>query len=137
MGSFVILEDIDGHNVQVDPASRSLFVYLAAALADLGVSVTEADPYTTPAHTAVDVTGVTGVVLAVNADRKYALLVNDSDTVIYIALNSAAVANQGIRLNASGGSYEMSAMLGNLYTGSINGIHAGIGNKVLLVLEGA
>ena len=92
--------------------------------------------YTTPTHTAVNVTTTTGAVLAANANRLYALLVNDSDTVIYIKLGAAAVANQGIRLNADGGSYEMSAMLGNLYTGAINGIHAGTGNKVLLMTEG-
>ena len=92
--------------------------------------------YTTPAHTAVNVTTTTGAVLASNANRLYALLVNDSDTAIYIKLGAAAVANQGIRLNALGGNYEMSAMLGNLYTGAINGIHAGSGNKVLLMTEG-
>jgi len=92
--------------------------------------------YTTPTHTAVNVTTTTGAVLASNANRLYALLVNDSDTVIYIKLGAAAVANQGIRLNADGGSYEMSAMLGNLYTGAINGIHAGTDNKVILLTEG-
>ena len=91
---------------------------------------------TTPTHTAVNVTTTTGAVLAANASRLYALLVNDSDVAIYIKLGAAAVANQGIRLNADGGWYEMSAMLGNLYTGAINGIHAGTGNKVLMMTEG-
>ncbi len=92
--------------------------------------------YTAPTHTAVNVTTNTGEVLASNANRLYALLVNDSDTTIYIKLGAAAVVNEGIRLNALGGNYEMSAMLGNLYTGAINGIHGGAGNKVLLVTEG-
>jgi len=100
------------------------------------VAIADADAYTTPTHTAVNVTTSTGEVLASNANRLYALLVNDSDTVIYIKLGAAAVANQGIRINANGGNYEMSAMLGNLYTGAINGIHAGTGNKVLLMTEG-
>ncbi len=95
-----------------------------------------ADPYTTPTHTAVNVTTSSGQVLAANANRLYALLVNGSDAVIYIKLGAAAVLNQGIRINASGGSYEMSAMLGNLYTGAINGIHGGAGNKVLMSTEG-
>lgn len=100
------------------------------------VAIADADAYTTPTHTAVNVTTGSGEVLAANANRLYALLVNDSDTVIYIKLGAAAVANQGIRLNAYGGNYEMSAMLGNLYIGAINGIHAGSGNKVLLLTEG-
>ena len=100
------------------------------------VAISDADAYTTPTHTAVNVTTGTGEVLASNANRLYALLVNDSDTTIYIKLGVAAVANQGIRLNANGGNYEMSAMLGNLYTGAINGIHGGTGNKALLMTEG-
>lgn len=136
--SFFILEDPDGNRCLIDPITRALLVELSAAPGILigDVSVIEADPYTTPTHTAVNVTTVTGVVLAANANRRYALLVNDSDTVIYIMLGAAAVANQGIRINANGGNYEMSLMLGNLYTGAINGIHAGVGDKALLMLEG-
>ena len=114
--------------------TASLPVVLASNQA--AVPITGASAYTTPTHTAVNVTVASGAVLAANANRLYALLVNDSDAVIYIKLGAAAVANQGIRLNASGGSYEMSAMLGNLYTGAINGIHAGVGNKALLMTEG-
>ena len=114
--------------------AASMPVVIASDQTDIGIS--DADAYTTPAHTAVNVTTTTGAVLAANANRLYALLVNDSDTVIYIKLGAAAVANQGIRLNADGGNYEMSAMLGNLYTGAINGIHAGTGNKVLMMTEG-
>ncbi len=95
-----------------------------------------ADAYTTPTHAAVNVTTSSGQVLAANANRLYALLVNDSDTVIYVKLGAAAVLNEGIRINASGGSYEMSALLGNLYAGAINGIHGGTGNKVLMITEG-
>ena len=92
--------------------------------------------YTTPTHTAVNVITSSGAVLAANANRKYALLVNDSDTTIYIKLNAAAVVNQGIRLNANGGSYEMSTLFGNLYTGAIYGIHGGSGNKAILIVQG-
>jgi len=101
-----------------------------------GGTIADANAYTTPTHTAVNVTTGSGEVLASNANRLYALLVNDSDTTIYIKLGAAAVVNEGIRLNALGGNYEMSAMLGNLYTGAINGIHGGTGNKVLLMTEG-
>jgi len=95
-----------------------------------------AGDYTTPTHSAVTVTSTTTQALAANANRKYVLLVNDSDTAIYIKLGAAAVANEGIRLNANGGSYEMSNLGGNLYAGAINAIHGGSGNKTLLVTEG-
>jgi hypothetical protein len=93
-------------------------------------------PITTPTHTTVAVTTASGAALAANSDRLYALLVNDSDEVIYLKFGADAVANEGIRLNANGGSYEMSSAGGNLYTGAINAIHGGTGNKVLTVLEG-
>lgn len=92
--------------------------------------------YTTPTHTAVNVTVASGMVLVANANRRYALFINDSATVIYIELGGVAVVNEGIRLNANGGSYAMAPALGNLYLGAIRGIHGGAGNKVLLVLEG-
>ena len=92
--------------------------------------------YTTPAHTAPSIGTTTTLALAANANRLYALLVNDSDTTIYFKLGEAAVLNTGIRLNANGGSYEISKELGNLYTGIINAIHGGTGSKVLLVAEG-
>lgn len=91
---------------------------------------------TTPAPTAVDVTTSSATVLAANPARKYALFINDSDTVIYLALGVAAVLNQGIRLNSGGGSYEISAVLANLYRGAILAIHGGTGNKRLLIVEG-
>ncbi len=89
----------------------------------------------TPTFTVVNSSTASGAVLAANTARRYALIVNDSDTNIYLKVGSAAVANQGIRLNANGGSYEMIAGI-NLMTGAINSIHAGTGNKVLLVTEG-
>lgn len=89
----------------------------------------------TLAHTTAVIGAVTGAALAANADRKYVLLVNDSDSVIYLKIGAAAVLNQGIRLNANGGSYEMSSAYGNIDTRVINAISSGAG-KVLLVTEG-
>ena len=91
--------------------------------------------YTTPTHTQPSIGTGTTVALAANANRLYALFVNDSDEAIYIKLGVAAVMNQGIRLNASGGSYEMSKQIGNLYVGAVNGICTS-GTKALLVVEG-
>jgi hypothetical protein len=87
-------------------------------------------------HSVLTVTTTSQQALAANPDRKYAMLINDSDTVIYIKIGAPAVVGEGIRLNPNGGSYEMSSAIGNLHTGAINAIHGGTGNKNLLVLEG-
>ncbi len=91
--------------------------------------------YTTPTHSAPTAGVASGAMLAANTDRLYALFVNDSDATVYLALGTAAVLNTGIRLNASGGSYEMSKKLGNLYTGVVNGISSAA-SKTVLVTEG-
>lgn len=91
-------------------------------------------PGRTPTHTAVSVGSSSTSVLASNAYRVYALLVNDSDEAIYVKLGAAAVLNQGVRINPGGGSLEISSKLGNLYTGAINGICTS-GSKALLVTE--
>jgi len=91
--------------------------------------------YTTPTHTWPVIGNATTVALAANANRLYALFVNDGTEAIYLHLGAAAVMNRGIRLNASGGSYEMNRELGNLYIGAINGICAS-GGMTLLVTEG-
>ena len=94
-------------------------------------------PQTTivPAHSAVNVNGDT-LALAANAMRVYALFVNDSNSPIYLSLGAAAVTNQGIRLNANGGSYEISHAFGNWYQGEVRANHGGVGNMLLLVTEG-
>jgi len=84
-------------------------------------------------HTAYNVTVTTSTALAANANRSMLLLENDSDTVIYCSLGTAAVLNTGIRLGASGG-----AILIDVRPSSklVNCIHGGSGNKVLLITEG-
>lgn len=89
----------------------------------------------TPAHTYPDVNGNT-LVLEANSARTYALFINDSDTVIYLSLDGAAQVNSGIRLNANGGSYEMSTAQGNLSVVAVYAIHGGVGDKRLLITEG-
>lgn len=80
-----------------------------------------------------NVTAASAICLAPNRNRSYALFVNDSDTVIYIMKGKVAVAHRGIRLNAEGGNYEINAT--NLYKGEVSAIHAGAGNKALLINE--
>ena len=89
----------------------------------------------TPTHTAVTATVASGEVLAANKHREYVLLVNDGAVDVYIKIGAAAVVNEGIRLNANGGSYEMSRAFGNLFVGAINAI-VGSSTAVVLVTEG-
>ncbi len=91
--------------------------------------------YNTAAHTEATIGVATGAALAANDERVYVLFINDSDTTIYLRLGEAAVLNQGIRVNANGGSFEMTQQQGNLFDGVVNGISSGA-SKNLLVLEG-
>ena len=74
--------------------------------------------------------------LAANGARRWALFINDSAVVVYLKVGANAVANQGIRLNAAGGSFEISEALGNLETGAVNGIAASGSDNTVLVVEG-
>jgi len=84
-------------------------------------------------HTANVTTGDTQVV-PVNKARSWLEIVNDSDTIIYLALGRTAVLNRGIRLNAAGGSFNVNTS--NLFKGFIRAIHGGAGDKVLCITEG-
>jgi len=91
--------------------------------------------FDTVTNTAVSVADSSTTILSANANRKYALIVNDSDTTIYLALGAAAAVNSGIRLNANGGAYEINWT--NLYKGAIYGIHGVAGvTKNIAVVEG-
>ena len=86
----------------------------------------------TPTETAVNVGVSTTDVLAANANRKFLLLVNDSNNTIYIKLSGNASLNTGHRLNANGGS-----ILFDRYvpTAAVKAIATGT-NSNLLVTEG-
>lgn len=66
------------------------------------------------------VNSTSGLVMATSTTRQYLILVNDSDSIIYLSLNSPAVLGKGIRLNANGGSYEINSL--NLITDAIYAI---------------
>lgn len=86
------------------------------------------------AHNAVTVGTSTVAAAAANENRTYLLLINDSANTIWVKFGAAAVANEGIRLNANGGSFEMSSENGNLDTRACNAL-AGAINSELLVTE--
>jgi len=64
-------------------------------------------------YNAVEVGGVTlsastaTTVDAKDQYRRYMVICNDSDTVVYLAIGTTPNLNQGIRLNANGGTYEI------------------------------
>lgn len=87
-----------------------------------------------PTHTTASMTTASGTVLAANLARRYAIVVNDGAVDVYIKLGATAVANDGIRINANGGSYTLSPIYGNLFHGVINGITAS-GTATVLVTE--
>ena len=70
-------------------------------------------------------------ILGKNPARVYALLINDGADDIYLGMGIPATANRGIRLNASGGSYEIN--LTNPWQGEIYAVSAG--TPALLVQE--
>ena len=77
----------------------------------------------------VSVGATSTTVLAANADRRYAIIVNDSDENIYLKLGSSAEMNKGIRINSAGGTF-----MENIYTGIITGICSS-GSKNVTVTE--
>jgi hypothetical protein len=85
-----------------------------------------------PTHT-VEQVGTTSIsVLAANPKRRYALLINDGTEVIYIKLGATAVKNEGIRINANGGCYEISPAKNNLYHGAIYAVSNSNSNDLLI-----
>jgi len=72
-------------------------------------------------------------IAAAKHNRNYLAIVNDSDTTIYIAIGATAVVGRGIRLNANGGSFEMTK--DNLSYQIVNGIHGNSGTKQVTVQE--
>jgi hypothetical protein len=83
-------------------------------------------------NSAVTVSTSNTTVLARNTGRQYAVIVNDGANPVYLSLGGTAVANSGIRLNAQGGSFEITNE--NLFGGVINGIATG-GSSVVTVFE--
>lgn len=81
---------------------------------------------------AVTVGSTSTLIRSANAARKLLVLVNDSDVVLYVSLGSAAVMNEGIRLNANGGNIVLE---NPIYTGDIYAI-CSAGGKTIVGVEG-
>jgi hypothetical protein len=68
-------------------------------------------------------------IITSNSERVSCVIVNDSDEVVYLNLSGTATMNEGIRLNANGGTH-----IESNYTGAISGICAS-GSKNVTVVE--
>ncbi|NLX57698.1 MAG: hypothetical protein GXY74_01260 [Phycisphaerae bacterium] len=102
-------------------------------ITDRGEQVVAHRSAATASTNKVDVTSAGRIALAANANRICAVLVNDSDTDLYIKLGANPAVGTGIKLNAYGGSFAITAA--NLYTGVITAICASEEAKGLLVTE--
>ena len=78
----------------------------------------------------VSVLATSTTVRPINRSRKFLFLCNDSDETIYVSLGATAVINQGIRLNAAGGS----VLIDEKHTGKVSAICAS-GSKNLTFSE--
>jgi len=83
-------------------------------------------------NTKVTVGSTSTQILAANSRRRTAVIINDSDEVVYVSLGSAAVMNSGTRLNPNGGVLSIGAE--DDYNGPVAGICAS-GNKNVTVCE--
>ncbi len=120
-----------GSAYDTDAQADAVLVVDAAGVA-VGDNV--ARTYSAPTNAAVATTST--AVAAANASRKGLVVVNDSDTVVYLAVNTAALLNKGIRLNAQGGAVQFGGPGGlPLTTEAVNGIHGGTGTRTVTVQE--
>lgn len=71
------------------------------------------------------------LLLGSNDLRKFAVITNDSLNVVYLSFGQEAILHTGIRLNPSGGSYEIGKT--NYFAGNIYGVATGSGSNVCVL----
>lgn len=87
-------------------------------------------------HSFVETVAGSTLLVAANQNRKFMLIINDSDTVAYISFNNPAVPNNAIRLSANGFWFAMSPALDNMNYGAMYVAAAGnVAGKRVLVNE--
>ena len=84
-------------------------------------------------HVAFDVGIASAEAIEENNSRVWCLIINDSDTPIYLKWGLPAVVNEGVRLDTQGGSIELSFETGFIDNRAVNAIHGGTGTKRLLI----
>jgi hypothetical protein len=84
-------------------------------------------------NSAVVVGTTSTLVIAANPNRKFLILVNDSDESIYVTLGSPAVLQEGIMVGSFGGALNIDTAM--LYRGEVTAICES-GGKRLTICEG-
>lgn len=113
-------------------AGFTLSLVFAPVVNQTKVGSGQINQFSTGTNTSASVTTSNTSIVAGNSGRQYLVLVNDGANPVYLGFGATAVANKGIRLNASGGTLEINQ--DNLFTGAINGIATG-GTSVVTVFE--
>lgn len=98
----------------------------------LKVSATPRGFSTVSIDTSIAVTSASTLLLAANANRRYAYFMNQSGGTVYLRFGSAAAVSRGITL-AAGSLYQMNA--DNLWLGDVNAIRSGGGSFSIDVFE--
>ena len=81
---------------------------------------------TTPSNVSVGTSST--AIVAANTARRYLVLVNSGSYPVFLGIGATAVADKGIYLAPSGGSYEINEH--NLFVKGINGIAVGGSSNV-------
>lgn len=87
---------------------------------------------TIPTNSSSTVSTGSTLIVATNTARAYVAIVNDSANTVYLGIGTNAVLGKGIRLNANGGSFEMTP--DGIFTGPIYGISSSA--SAITYLEG-
>lgn len=85
---------------------------------------------TAPTNTNVSCDTSSTLAVATSTGRKYFAIVNDGATAVYLGLGKAAVLNKGIRLNATGGTFEMNPNV--MFSGAIYCISSAASNATII-----
>lgn len=114
-----------------------IIAVLVAGLVVLSLPAPISAETTINAHHTWTVIGASSRVLrAALAFRKYLGLINDSSNTVYCSVDgTAAVENEGLRLNAAGTTGDRIFFDRNVPLGMVTCI-AGVGNNRILVIEG-
>ena len=92
--------------------------------------------FTSPIGTQCGVTRTSALLLSTNNNRKWACIINNSDTAVFLALGSHATAGDGIRLGTENGERAFQLDWTKLYMGEIWAKHNRVGTKKVTVSEG-
>jgi len=89
--------------------------------------------YSAPDTDATVNTTATTEIVPANSARKYLVIVNASDVIMYLAVGANAEKTKGIYLAANGGSFEM--ITANLSAEAVDAISASGSSKTVTVQE--